>query len=105
MFYFVYLQMPKLLIIGKFTFSIFPSDIDESRKHIHILSKKGRKYKFAKIWIEKEGVFDIEIAKQGDFSEVEINKITKLLEENHMIIEKQLDDYFSGKKIKTIKLK
>ena len=97
--------MPKLLIIGKFIFSIFPSDIDESRKHIHVLSKKSKKYKFAKIWIEKEGEFDIEIAKQGDFSDIEINKITKLLKENHIIIEQQLDDYFSGKKIKTIKLK
>ena len=93
--------MPKLLIIGKFAFTVFSADIEEKRRHIHIISKKGRKYRVAKIWIEP----DIEVKDPGDFSETEINKILKLIKENIILLNRQLDDFNTGKKVKPIKLK
>ena len=98
------MQIPKILIKGKFVFTTFPADVFEDRKHIHIISKKGRRQKIAKIWIEKKGNPDIEISKQGGFSDVEINKIIELIRENRPIIEKQLAAFKKGEKVKIIKL-
>ncbi|PCH65680.1 MAG: hypothetical protein COC01_09395 [Bacteroidetes bacterium] len=93
--------MPKLLIIGKFVFTIFSADIEEKRRHVHIISKKGRKYIVAKIWLEP----NIEVEKTGNFSKEEINTILKLIEENSVIINEQLDLFYKGEKVKSIKLK
>ena len=94
--------MPKLLIIKGIIFYIASQDIFESRRHIHIESKKGKFRTNAKVWLEPE----IETAKLGNFSEIEMNKILKLIQKNLGSINKQLDIFESDpSKIKTIIIK
>ena len=68
-------NMPKLLIIKNIVFLIFSVDFREERKHIHFVKKAVRKFNPAKIWLEP----NIEISEKGDFNDVEINKIIKLV--------------------------
>ena len=96
----LYLCMGKLIETDKFDLSLFSKDMFEKRKHVHIESHKGKGKKFAKVWLEP----DIEVVKFADFSEKEMNKILKFIENNIDLINKQTDKFISGKKIKIIKL-
>jgi len=73
--------MPKLLTIKKYIFLIYPSDLSEKRKHVHIEARKGRFRKSAKFWLEPV----IELAAPGDFNRKEITEVTKIIKENEFI--------------------
>lgn len=93
--------MPKLLIIKKYVFLIYSSDLSEKRKHIHIESRKGRFRKTAKFWIEPK----ISLVDRGDFSHKELNVLYDLIKENLDIIKKQIEKFSKGEKVKTIIIK
>jgi hypothetical protein len=90
--------MPKLLIIRKYVFLIYSSDISENRKHIHVESKKGRFRATAKFWLEPK----IELVDKGNFNKAELKKIEKLIKENRELLIKQIDKFTKGIKVKTI---
>jgi hypothetical protein len=92
--------MPKLLIISKYVFLLYSSDIAENRKHVHVESKKGRFRITAKFWLEP----GIKLVDRGDFSNAELKRIEKLIKENYVLLNKQIDKFSKGIKIKTIKL-
>ena len=92
--------MPKILIFNNIIFYIFGIDIKENRRHIHVFMQSVNRFKPAKIWLEPE----IKLAKQGDFSSKEINKVLKLVKKHIDIINSQLDKFFENKPINVIKL-
>ena len=97
--------MGKLAIILYFILSVFPSDANENRKHIHVVRKGSKKSHrgdtVAKIWIEENGKKKVEV----DWSKLESADeamILDIIEKNWDEFNKKIDDVFAGKKI-TIK--
>ena len=55
--------MGQLAFIKMFLLVSIPTDVNDNRRHIHIFRKGGRHlHSVAKIWIERNGMKDIEIA-------------------------------------------
>ena len=73
--------MGKLALILGFILSVFPADTFESRRHIHVVRKGSKRSHrgntVAKIWIEREGQKDIEIA-WSELSSAEEEVISEL---------------------------
>ena len=68
------------MILEKYIFLIYSTDIHEPRKHIHV-TYAHRGYKRAcKFWLEPN--IELDEKKKGDFSNVEHNEIEKLIHEN-----------------------
>ncbi len=93
--------MPKILIFKNFVFIIFSIDKFESRVHIHIAKKSVRQFEPAKFWLMPT----IELAKQGDFTNTEINEVKKLIFRFEQELKAQLELFYAGKVVKTIKIK
>ena len=56
-------RMGQLAFIKMFLLVSIPTDVNDNRRHIHIFRKGGRHlHSVAKIWIERNGMKDIEIA-------------------------------------------
>jgi hypothetical protein len=77
---------------------VFSSDINEKRRHVHVRDKAGKLNRLSKFWIEP----NIKLEKNDGFSVKELNEIRKLVLENRDLINKQLDDFYAGKKVKSI---
>ena len=92
--------MPKLLIINQYVFLIYSSDLAESRKHVHVESKKGRFRRTAKFWLEPS----IKVVDKGGFPKHELKMIEKLIIENIKLLNEQIEKFGKGQKIKTIKI-
>ncbi len=60
-----------------------------------------REFEPAKFWL----VPKIELAKQGDFTNTEINEVRKLIIRFEQELKSQLDLLYAGKEFKTIKIK
>lgn len=100
--------MGKLALILSFILSVFPSDAFENRRHIHVV-KRGHKgshrgYTVAKIWIEKDGEKDIEIA-WSELSTSEEERILEAINEHWDELNRKIDDVFNGKKVRIMKIK
>lgn len=93
--------MGKLLILLKYIFLIYSVDINEVRRHIHVTPNVGGYKKSCKFWLEPE--VELDENKQGDFSEIELREIKKLIEENKELILQQLEIFYSGKPVKSIR--
>jgi len=91
--------MPKILIVGKFVFLLFASDVSENRRHIHVEVRRGRKRRVAKFWLEPR----IELVAAGGLTTREVTQVIALLEENAFQISRQLDRFYSGKPVKVVK--
>lgn len=93
--------MGKLLILSKYVFLVYGTDIYETRKHIHVTySHRGFK-RACKFWLEPELALDH--GKRGNFSEKELNEIKKLIADHKEILLKQLDLFYELKPIKAIR--
>lgn len=93
--------MGKLLILTKYIFLIYGSDIYETRKHVHV-TYNYRGYKRAcKFWLEPE--IQLDENKKGDFSLKELTEIEKLILDNRKILLAQLDVFYSRKKVTAIR--
>jgi len=93
--------MPKILIVGDITFFIYSGDINEKRLHIHVEKKKGRYRIAAKFWLEPE----IELETKGNLTNKEINEVMKIIKMNKERLVKQLEKFYNGMEIKTIRIK
>ena len=93
--------MGKLLILAKYIFLIYGTDIYETRKHVHVtFSYRGFK-RACKFWLDPE--IELDENKTGDFSKVELNEIKKLITENKNLIMQQLELFYNNKPIKAIR--
>lgn len=93
--------MGKILILLKYVFLIYSVDINELRRHIHVTHNVAGYKKSCKFWLEPK--IELDENKTGDFSEIELKEIKKLIEENKEIILKQLDLFYAGKSVKSIR--
>ncbi len=100
--------MGKLLLILRFILSVFPSDKDEKRRHLHVV-RRGSKQSHrgntvAKIWIEENGAKKIEVA-WSELSASEEQMIVKAIDEHWDEINRLIDQVFDGKKIQVKRIK
>ncbi|MCW5911658.1 MAG: DUF4160 domain-containing protein [Cyclobacteriaceae bacterium] len=93
--------MGKLLILKNYIFLVYGSDILESKKHIHVTYAHRGFKRSCKFWLEPE--IEIDYGKKGNFSEVELNEIKKLIKENKEILLDQLKLFYDGKPVKAIR--
>ncbi len=93
--------MGKLLILFKYIFIIYGSDILETRRHVHVTYAHRGYKQSCKFWLEPEVELDEE--KTGEFSAKELNEIKKLIEENKDILLNQLKLFYSYQPVKAIR--
>ena len=94
--------MGKLLILARYIFLIYGSDINEIRKQVHCTyANKGFK-RSCKFWLEP--IVELDDNKSGDFSEKELNEIKSLILEHKDILLTQLYDFYNNKQVKAIRL-
>lgn len=94
--------MGKLLILAKYIFLIYGSDINEARRHIHVTHARRGYKKSCKFWLEPEVQLDEN--KQGEFSNKELREIEKLIQEHQALIRQQLEEFYKGKPVTAIRL-
>lgn len=93
--------MGKLLILSRYIFLIYGSDIYESRKHIHVTHNRRGYKKACKFWLEP--IIEVDLSKKGDFTTIELNEIQKLIVENKELLLSQLTDFYNGQQVKAIR--
>jgi len=94
--------MGKLLILTKYIFLIYGSDIGEIRKHIHVTyAHKGFK-KSCKFWLEPE--VELDKNKKGEFSDIELREIERLVVKHKTTLLNQLSLFYQNKEVKAIRL-
>lgn len=93
--------MGKILILTKYIFLIYSVDIKELRKHIHVTYNVGGYKKSCKFWLEPK--VELDENKRGNFTEIELKEIEKLVNENKELILQQLNLFYKGIPVKSIK--
>jgi hypothetical protein len=94
--------MGKLLILARYIFLIYGSDINELRRHVHCTyAHKGFK-RSCKFWLEP--VVELDESKSGDFTEKELNEIRSLILQHKEILIGQLDQFYNKEQVKAIRL-
>lgn len=99
--------MGKLAFILSFILSVFPADVNENRRHIHVV-KRGSKQSHrgdtvAKIWIEENGMKKIEVA-WSELAPADEALIVNAIDEHWEELNHSIDMVFAGKKIQIKKL-
>lgn len=94
--------MGKILILLKYVFLVYSTDINELRKHIHVTYNLAGYKKSCKFWLEPK--VELDENKKGIFSEIELREIEKLIENNIEIILQQLNLFYEGKAVKSIRI-
>lgn len=93
--------MGKLLILLKYIFLIYSADINETRKHIHVTYNIAGYKKSCKFWLEP--IIEVDENKKGNFTEIELKEIKRLIEGNLEILLQQLQLFYEEKTVKSIK--
>lgn len=93
--------MGKILVLVRYVFLIYSVDINETRRHIHVTHNVAGYKKSCKFWLEPEVILDQN--KKGDFTEAELREIKELILENKKLILQQLNLFYQGKLVKSIK--
>ncbi len=93
--------MGKLLILAKYIFLIYGSDIYENRKHVHVTHNRRGYKKACKFWLEPE--VELDLNKKGDFNSIELVEIRKLILENKDTLFAQLNIFYSRQPLKAIR--
>ena len=70
------------------------------RKHIHVTHNVAGYKKSCKFWLEPE--VELDESKKGNFTEIELREIKKLIEENIELILQQLKLFYAGQTVKSI---
>jgi hypothetical protein len=94
--------MGKILILLKYVFLVYSADINELRKHIHVTYNVAGYKKSCKFWLEPK--VELDENKKGFFSEIELREIEKLIENNKEIILQQLNLFYKGDAVKSIRI-
>lgn len=99
--------MGKILYFLCFILSVFPTDANENRRHIHIIRRGSKKAHIgdtvAKIWIEENGVKKIEIA-WSELSADEEIEIIKIIDNYYDKINECIDKIFNGQKVEILRI-
>lgn len=100
--------MGKLALFLYFILSVFPADATENRRHIHVI-RRGSKQSHrgntvAKIWIEKAGEKNIEIA-WSELSAAEEAALISVIDKHWEELNHKIDLVFAGKKIQIKNIK
>ena len=95
------MAMGKIPVLLKYVFLIYSIDINEVRKHIHVTRNVAGYKRSCKFWLQPEIVLDEN--KKGDFTEIELREIRKLIEENKEVILQQLELFYAGHPVKSIR--
>ena len=94
--------MGKLLILTKYIFLIYGSDIRETRRHIHVTYANRGYKRSGKFWLEPEVAIDPN--KTGEFTGKELREIEKLIHQNKDVLLAQLDRFYSNETVTAIRL-
>ena len=97
--------MGQLAFFKMFMLVSIPLDINDNRRHIHIFRKGGRhQHSLAKIWIEKGGVPNVEIA-ESNLSSKENQMLIDVITRNWNYLNDQITCCFNGIKTNVKDLK
>ncbi len=93
-------QMGQLAFIKMFLLVSIPTDVNDNRRHIHVFRKGGRHlHSVAKIWIERNGIKDIEIA-ESELNAKDNALIVSAIGRHWDFINEQINKTFRGEKTK-----
>lgn len=93
-------QMGQLAFIKMFLLVSIPTDVNDNRRHIHVFRKGGRHlHSVAKIWIERNGIKDIEIA-ESELNAKDNALIVSAIGRHWDFINEQITQTFRGEKTK-----
>ncbi len=99
--------MGKIIYFLCFILSVFPTDVNENRRHIHVTRRGSKKAHIgntvAKIWIEENGQKKIEIA-WSELSSDDEADIIHLIDENYDYINECIDKIFNGQKVDILRI-
>ncbi len=93
--------MGKLLILRKYIFLIYGSDISESRKHVHVTYAHRGYKRSCKFWLEPK--VELDSNKKGQFTTKELSEIEKLTVTNKGILLRQLALFYEHRTVKAIR--
>ncbi|MEX8548154.1 MAG: DUF4160 domain-containing protein [Mucilaginibacter sp.] len=93
--------MGKLLILSRYIFLIYATDIYESRKHIHVAYNYKGPIRSCKFWLEPD--IKLDENKKGGFTTKELLEIKNLIVEHQNLLLKQLALFYNHQQIKIIK--
>ena len=92
--------MGQLAFIKMFLLVSIPTDVNDNRRHIHVFRKGGRHlYSVAKIWIERNGSKDIEIA-ESLLSAKDNAMLVAAIDRHWDFLNEQITGTFNGEKTK-----
>lgn len=94
--------MGKLLILTKYIFLIYGSDINETRRHIHVTYAQRGYKKSCKFWLEPD--IQLDENKRGEFTNKELRDIEKLIQEHKEVLLQQLEEFYKGNQVTAIRL-
>lgn len=93
-------QMGQLAFIKMFLLVSISTDVNDNRRHIHVFRKGGRHlHSVAKIWIERNGIKDIEIA-ESELNAKDNALIVSAIGRHWDFINEQITKTFRGEKTK-----
>ena len=99
--------MGKILYFLCFILSVFPTDINENRRHVHVVKRGSKKSHtgntVAKIWLEEDGKMKVEI-EWSELSADENKAIIEIIEQNYQAINERIDRLFNGKKVDILRI-
>jgi Domain of unknown function (DUF4160) len=93
--------MGKLLILTKYIFLIYGSDVNELRKHVHVTYNRRGFKRSCKFWLEP--TISLDESKMGDFNERELLEIEKLIGENEGVLKSQLEKFHKRQRVNAIR--
>ncbi len=92
--------MGQLAFIKMFLLVSIPTDVNDNHRHIHIFRKGGRHlHSVAKIWIERNGMKDIEIA-ESLLPAKDNAMIVAAIDRHWEFLNEQITRTFNGEKTK-----
>jgi len=92
--------MRQLAFIKMFLLVSIPTDVNDNRRHIHVFRKGGRHlHSVAKIWIERDGNKDIEIA-ESLLSAKDNAILVAAIDRHWEFLNEQITRAFNGEKTK-----
>jgi len=93
-------NMGQLAFLKLFLLVSIPTDVNDNRRHIHIFRKGGRHlHSVAKIWIERNGEKDIEIA-ESQLTAKENAMLISAIDRHWDFLNEQITRTFNGEKTK-----
>ena len=92
--------MGQLAFIKMFLLVSIPTDVNDNRRYIHVFRKGGRHlHSVAKIWIERDGNKDIEIA-ESLLSAKDNAILVAAIDRHWEFLNEQITRAFNGEKTK-----